>query len=84
MLEKIKQTLENAIADSQVYVFDPNSDNTHFEAVVVSKEFEGIALVKQHQMVLKALQKEFDMNTVHALSVKTYTPEKWELEHSKR
>lgn len=70
--EEIKAIIENAIPSSIVNV---EGDGTHFEAVVVSSEFEGKGLLEQHQMVYKALG-EF-MKGIHALSLKTYTPEQW-------
>ena len=36
-------------------------------------------LVKQHQLVMKALKEKF-ATTVHSLALKTFTPEKWESE----
>jgi acid stress-induced BolA-like protein IbaG/YrbA len=70
--EEIKAMIENAIPGSIVNV---EGDGTHFEAVIISSEFEGKGLREQHQMVYKALG-EF-MKDIHALSLKTYTPEQW-------
>ncbi len=70
--QEIKTIIENAIPDSIVNV---EGDGTHFEAVIVSSEFEGKMLREQHQLVYKALE-EF-MKDIHALSLKTYTPEQW-------
>jgi len=33
-------------------------------------------LVKQHQLVMKALKEAFE-GDVHAMGLKTFTPEKW-------
>ncbi len=70
--EEIKVIIENAIPGSIVNV---EGDGTHFEAIIISSEFQGKGLVEQHQMVYKALG-EF-MKNIHALSLKTYTPEQW-------
>jgi acid stress-induced BolA-like protein IbaG/YrbA len=70
--EEIKALIENAIANSIVNV---DGDGTHFDAVVVSSEFEGKGLLERHQMVYKAL--EGSMKDIHALSLKTYTPDQW-------
>ena len=74
--EEIRQTIEKAVPQSTVYVEDPNNDGQHFRAFVVSPAFEGILLVKQHQMVMKALKEAF-AESVHALALKTFTPVKW-------
>jgi len=36
-------------------------------------------LIKQHQMVMKPLKQAF-AESVHALGLKTFTPDKWEQE----
>lgn len=77
--ESIKSTILEAIPDATVYVADPNNDGEHFEAIVVSASFNGLMLVKQHQLVMKALKERFSTD-VHALALKTFTPEKWEIE----
>ena len=53
-------------------------DGRHFEAVVVSRAFEGKPMLKQHRLVYAALGDRFDTEAVHALSIKTYTPRQWE------
>ncbi|MGF1541502.1 MAG: BolA family protein [Pleurocapsa sp.] len=73
------QQVENAIAsklpNSQVKVV---GDGQHFEAIVVSPSFEGQTKVKQHQMVYAAIQEELASEVIHALSLKTYTPQTWQ------
>ena len=77
IIEKIKTSIRKALPGSEVHVHDPMNDNTHFEAVVISKQFENISLVDQQRLVMKALRSEFDSNIVHALGLKTFTPERW-------
>jgi acid stress-induced BolA-like protein IbaG/YrbA len=76
----IKNTIQEALPDATIFVADP--DGEHFEAIVVSPTFEGMMLVKQHQLVMKALKEKF-ATTVHSLALKTYTPEKWEQDKHK-
>ena len=75
-LEEIRKTIENAVPQSTVYVIDPMNDGEHLQAIVISPIFEGMMLLKQHQMVLKPLKEAFE-GAVHALGLKTFTPEKW-------
>ena len=72
--EEIKTLIEAAIGDAEVRV---TGDGRHFEAVVVSKEFSGKSMLAQHRLVYAALGDRFDTEVVHALSLKTYTPEQW-------
>ena len=74
--EEIKRTIEQAVAESIAYVRDPSCDGEHFEAIVISPRFEGMALIKQHHLVMKAL-KDHLAQSVHALSLKTFTPANW-------
>ena len=50
-------------------------DGRHFEAVIVSKAFAGKGVLQQHQVVYRALADKMD--EIHALSMKTFTPEQW-------
>jgi acid stress-induced BolA-like protein IbaG/YrbA len=45
---------------------------------VVSKAFSGKNMIAQHRLVYAALGDRFDTEAVHALSLKTYTPEQWQ------
>ncbi len=75
--EAIRRSLPNAV----VHVDSP--DDSHFAAVVISVDFEDLSLVRQHQLVMNALKGEFDSERVHALQLRTYTPDKWEQAQSK-
>ncbi|MGY2289974.1 BolA family protein [Pseudomonas sp. SDO528_S397] len=48
---------------------------THFKAVLVSEQFEGLGRVKRHQTVYATLGDL--MGEFHALALHTYTPQEW-------
>jgi len=52
-------------------------DGQHFEAVIVSSEFVGLNRVKRQQRINAVLKTRFDSGELHALSMKTLTPEEW-------
>lgn len=52
-------------------------DGHHFEAVVVSNAFAGKNRVQRHQLVYQTLGDRM-REEIHALSIKTYTPQEWE------
>ena len=52
-------------------------DGRHWEAVVVSAEFEGKRLIQRHQRVYATLGARMHTDEVHALSMKTFTPAEW-------
>ena len=58
------------------YIKVLGDDGTHFESVIVSNAFVGKSMVQQHQLVYKALGDRM-RSEIHALSMKTYTPEQW-------
>ena len=72
--EEIKQKIQTGLPGSQVNV---SGDGRHFEAVVVSAAFAGKSMLEQHRMVYRSLGDSFESEAIHALSVKTYTPEAW-------
>jgi acid stress-induced BolA-like protein IbaG/YrbA len=57
------------------YIQVLGDDGTHFEAVIVSTAFVGKTMI-QHQQVYTALGDRM-RSEIHALSMKTYTPEQW-------
>ena len=77
MIKQIKQTIQKTLPDAHIIVADPYNDGEHFEAIVVCKTFESMSLVNQHKIVMNALKEKFE-SSVHALALKTFTPQKWE------
>ena len=59
------------------YIQVLGDDGTHFEAQIVSAAFLGKNMVQQHQLVYAALGDRM-RSEIHALSMKTYTPEQWQ------
>ena len=72
----IEQTILGAVPNAQVIVRDPMNDGAHLEATVISESFVGIPLAQQHRQVMQSL-KDLLASDLHALKLKTYTPEKW-------
>jgi acid stress-induced BolA-like protein IbaG/YrbA len=52
-------------------------DGRHWEALVVSPEFDGRRLVQRHQRVYATLGERMRTDEVHALSIKALTPAEW-------
>lgn len=59
------------------YIKVLGDDGTHFEAVIVSPAFVGKSMVQQHQLVYSALGDRMRAE-IHALSMRTLTPEAWQ------
>ena len=65
--------IKQKIADSEVFVENLKGDD-HLQVTVISSEFNGLSLVKQHQLVYSALKEELASEAIHALALKTATP----------
>ncbi len=72
--ESIQKNIEQGMTHTYLTV---NGDGTHFEAVVVSEEFAGKSRIQRHQRVYQTLGDRM-RNEIHALSMKTFTPEEWQ------
>ena len=72
--QEIKRLIEAGLDTVHVEV---TGDGRHFQATVVSGQFEGKHMLAQHRAVYATLGDRFDTEAVHALSLNTYTPERW-------
>jgi acid stress-induced BolA-like protein IbaG/YrbA len=72
---EITQLIEAGFDGATVKVL--SDDNTHFEALVVAAEFEGMRPIARHQLVYKCLGALVG-NEIHALSIKALTPQEWQ------
>ncbi|MCH6584300.1 MAG: BolA/IbaG family iron-sulfur metabolism protein [Proteobacteria bacterium] len=72
--ESIKTHIETTLPCEMVHV--EGDDGQHFNVIIVSTEFRGKNMVQQHQLVYRALGKRMEQE-IHALSMKTLTPEQW-------
>ena len=71
--EQIRQYIADNLPCEHIEV---QGDGAHFEAVIVSTEFEGKRLIARHQRVYKALGDRMKAE-IHALSMRTLTPEEY-------
>ena len=75
--EEIKEMIEHGLPGAYVEVRDMTGGGDHFEALVVSKEFEGKGLVERHQVVYGTLGDAM-RERIHALALKTLTPAQYQ------
>ena len=57
-------------------LLEVEGDGHHWEAIIVSKAFEGLSKVRQHQLVYAALGDRM-REEIHAVSMTTLTPAQW-------
>jgi len=70
----IEETIRQGLECSHVEV--RGDDGVHFEALIVSPAFAGLARVRRHQMVYAALGERM-REEIHAISMHTLSPEEW-------
>lgn len=81
MIDIIKNKIEAEINIIKIEVIDQSSKHTnhpgnsgggHYQALIISDDFNNKSLVERHQMVYRALGKLMT-NEIHAFSMKTMT-----------
>jgi acid stress-induced BolA-like protein IbaG/YrbA len=72
--DSIKHNIEAKLPCERVEV---DGDGHHFEALIVSAAFQGKTPVQRHQLVYAALGDRM-REEIHALSMRTLTPEQWQ------
>jgi acid stress-induced BolA-like protein IbaG/YrbA len=71
--ESIESSIRAGLACERVEVV---GDGQHFQALVVSAAFAGKSRIQRHQLVYAALGERM-REEVHALSMKTLTPQEF-------
>lgn len=76
--DQIKARIQTLAPNTQAQLIDLTGTQDHWQAIIVSSAFEGKTLVERHRMVFDLFKAEVESNDVHALTLKTYTPEQYE------
>ncbi len=75
--DQVAEMIKASLPDAQVQVQDLTGGGDHYQVTVVSSAFEGKGLVQQHQLVYGAVRQAMSTEAIHALALKTYTPQAW-------
>ena len=70
---EIERLIREALPDAQITITDLAGDGDHYSARVVSRAFEGLPRVRQHQLVYRALGGRMG-GELHALQLETSAP----------
>lgn len=73
--QQIAAMLRQTMPDAEVRVYDMTGTMDHLEVFVRSKAFAGVAPLDRHRMVEKALAPARADGRIHALQIRTATPE---------
>ena len=74
--EDIKKLIEDGMPGCNAMI--KGDDGSHFEGIVVCEDFAGKNMVAQHRMVFDTLGNRMQTGEIHALALKTFTPDEWE------
>ena len=82
---KLKEVLSpihlEVIDESYLHNVEPGRES-HVRIVAISELFEGLNLVKRHQLIYAEIQEEID-GPIHALSIHTFTEQEWKERNEK-
>ena len=70
---EIESLLRERFTDAKITIEDLAGDGNHYAATVISREFNGMSRVKQHQLVYAALKGKMDgtHGQLHSLALTT-------------
>lgn len=72
--EDVKAMIEAGMPGAEVMV---TGDGSHFDATVISADFEGKPRIKREQMLNAILFAKITSGEIHAFNPKAYTPDEW-------
>jgi len=75
--QQLQKRILEALPGAEVDIRDTTGTGDHFEARVVSDSFAGKSMIEQHQLVYAPLKDLLATGELHALALKTYSPEQW-------
>ncbi len=73
--DELKSLLEQEFPECTIEVNQEGS--LYFNLVLIGERFADKTVVQRHQMVYRPLRQQINAGELHALNVKTYTPEEW-------
>ncbi|ATG75240.1 cell division protein BolA [Zobellella denitrificans] len=71
---EVERLLREALSLDELYV---KSEGSHFEVIAVSADFADMSRLKRQQAINGPLMELIAQNAIHALTIKTFTPEQW-------
>jgi acid stress-induced BolA-like protein IbaG/YrbA len=56
------------------------ANGNHYEVIAVGECFDGVSRVKKQQLIYGPLMEKIADGTIHAVSIRAFTPKEWERE----
>ena len=74
-IETVTRLIEAGIPEAQARV---GGDGCNLEAAVISPAFAGRPPLQRQRMVMATVKAQLESGEIHALALKTFTPEEWD------
>ena len=76
-INQVETLLKESLALDEVIV---KANGSHYEVIAVGDCFDGLSRVKKQQLVYGPLMETISDGTIHAVSIKAFTPTEWQRE----
>lgn len=73
--DTVKNLVEAQLPECEIYV---QGEGSHYDIEAVGEIFAGLRPVKKQQLVYAALGEHIADGSIHAVNIRTYTPEEWQ------
>ena len=71
---QVQQILQQALNLEEIHV---KGEVSHYEVIAVDACFADMSRVKKQQMIYAPLMGYIQRNDIHAVTMKTFTPQEW-------
>jgi len=71
---EVEQLILDQIDDIKVTV---ETDGSHYQVTAIGNIFSNLNAVKRQQLIYGCLNQHIINGTIHAVIIKTYTPDEW-------
>jgi acid stress-induced BolA-like protein IbaG/YrbA len=72
---QVRALLEDHLEDCRVEV---QGEGSNYDILVVGQVFDGLRPVRRQQLVYGALNDSIGDGSIHAVNIRTFTPQEWQ------
>jgi len=72
--EQVAELVRKELPDCEIEV---RNEGNHYLVIAIGERFAGMSPVKKQQLIYGALNDQLAECTIHALTIKAFTPEQW-------
>jgi acid stress-induced BolA-like protein IbaG/YrbA len=73
--EQVAELVKQQLPDCEIEV---RNEGNHYLVIAIGDRFEGLTPVKKQQLIYSTLNEQLAEGTIHALTIKAFTPAQWE------